>query len=216
MKLLDWFGELDKAAKVLLTVAVMLVGSSLYHSCNSDNALAQFRHKYEVYRDSTEALLKQNDVLKAIAKVQHDSAEAANAKADLLSRRINSLAASNKTLHHSNDSLTTVVLADTTVPPEAKVLIANLEVEVDSLTAQVVLDSIRDEQRLKVIALFRTQAETNERRADVLEAQLRALPNGPKKEKLLGLIPLPSRQTSFFVGLGVGVVSHVVVNKLTK
>lgn len=213
MKLSEIWSNFNTTAKLLLIFASLLTIGSVFRSCNSQSNLEKFREEYATYRDSVQLTLNQADSLNRLAQAQRDSAAKALAKSDSISQQLDSLAEITDRLHQRNDSLTQVVLSDTTTPPLVKQVIAGLTAENDSLRSQLDLAKERDEKRLRAIALFRGEAETQKNRADELEDRLRRLPQGPKSEKLLGLIPLPSRTTSFFVGVGVGVVASSLTDR---
>lgn len=205
--------DLTQAGKLILGFAAVLVVGSIYHSCTTESKLETFRKQYNAYRDSVVVSLKRADSLNLVMQSQQNSARLANARADSLSRRLASLQVENTILHRRNDSIVSQVLSDTAIPSTAKAAIAALQQENDNLRNQIALDATRDDERVRAIAQLEGALEAANKRADELQSRLRALPASPKSEKLFGVIALPSRTTSFFIGAMVGIVANQLVER---
>jgi chromosome segregation ATPase len=136
----------------------------------------------------------------ARARAEEDSTRSAKGRADSLAR----VAAESKT---AADSATYYRQAYAERTAEAEGLRRSLASREDALT-----------ESYAASARLAAAADSADRRRKVVEDQnldlTRALKKAAKKDKLLGLIPLPSRTSSFLVGVGVGGVTYALVADL--
>lgn len=236
MKLLTIWQEFNKTAKtVIIILAVVLIGSFVL-SFAQESKIDRWREAYEEFQDSAQAVLEFADSVEALADSAMAVADSAKQVADSVTQEIeivNAQAAAarrqNRVLEARNDSIFDEITegvedveeAVAAAPEPAKPWVRlsfslrneNLELrnEVDLLHMQINNFEIRDNARLGTIAALEATVIFQKERADSLEAIVLAIPDAPPREKLLGIIPLPSRKTSFVVGAVVGVVTTAVI-----
>lgn len=211
LNFLQVWQELNRTTKLVVVVLLLVAVAASYKSCTSQSTLDKFRKEYNQYKDTVAVTLHNAELLKIQARKDSLAAEAAVARADSLRKRITQLNSVNQQLHHQNDSLATVVLSDTTLSPEARTLITNLQTENTGLRNQIALYAAQDSANILAIGNFKLALAAQTARGDSLEKRLNALPQTPKSDKLLGFIPLPSRTVVFFVGTATGLVLSRVI-----
>ncbi len=209
---------------------------SLYHSFTSESKLDKWRTDFAEFREEAAVTVKLADSLQQLANVAVAVADSANERADRLTievqergERITELEARTEEIEVANDSTFVALMQgrdeETVVREEHPVaapwirLTFSLRKENSLLTQQIVEFrqqvkdfEKRDSARLTTIMAWETGFNLQQARADSLQRIVINIPKGPPKEKLFGIIPLPSRQTSFIVGTIVGVVLYTVAN----
>ena len=205
--------------KSTLLNAIIIVAVAFFIGwCSRSPSLQEWRAKYGLYRDSVNLVIRQNvasrkslDSLRALARQDSIAAEQWKAR----SERLNSTVA---LLHAANDSLRKELPTDLSACDSVLVcanmhkLANGLSVEVDSLRQQnahlasAYASEVQETGRLRLALSIANRQLVDD------STQMAKLPPPPPQEKLLGLIPLPSRTASFFIGAGATAVTAIVVS----
>ncbi len=237
MKLMEVWSNFNKTAKLLLVVVGIALVVSLIHSLTAESKAERWRDDYEAWRDTAEVRAEQADSLRELADSAEMVANTSQAAADSIrgeiqtrDRIILDMQAESDSVREVNDS-TFDELVDGR--PEEEVVTASsdetkpwvrltfdLREEIWQLASQVKVFEIQvDDYRTAArkdsttIGSLRASLFFQTARADTLERSVITIPPAPPRERLLGIIPLPSRKTSFLVGLGVGIVTYIAVDK---
>ena len=235
-KTLQFWNNFNKTAKLALIVLAGFLAMSLYHSFTSESKLDGWRTDFEEFREEAAVTVALADSLQQLADSAVSVADSANLRADSLTievqerdSRITELESRTEEIEIANDStfsaLTqgrdeeTVVYEEHPAAEPWIRLTFSLRKENSLLTQQNDLFrqqstdfERRDAARVRTIMALRTGLNFQEARADSLQQIVINIPKGPPTKKLFGIIPLPSRQTSFIVGTIVGVVLYTVAN----
>lgn len=235
-KALQFWNNFNKTAKLVLIVLAGFLVMSLYHSFTRESKLDKWRTDFKEFREEAAVTVVLADSLQQLADSAVAVADSANLRADSLTvevqerdDRITELMVITEEIEVANDStfatLTqgrdeeTVVYEEHPVAEPWIRLTFSLREENSLLTrqndlfrSQTIDFDRRDAARLTTIMALRTGFNFQKTRADSLQEVVINIPKGPPKEKLFGIIPLPSRQTSFIIGTIVGVVLYTVAN----
>ena len=228
------WSNFNKSAQILITVLVVVLGGSLWHSCSSESAIDRWRKDFTEFRETAQTSAQElADSLNALTDSAIVVAEAAGIEADRLSGviedrdfTIKELQTKTEEVEVANDStfdeLTDGKDVDQVVEenvPQAEQWIRftfNLRDETSLLRQQNVLFGQqivsfeqRDIARITEITSLRAGLTFQTVRADSLHVIVLNIPEGPPKEKFL-FFNLPSRKTSFIVGSIVGVIGFLL------
>lgn len=181
-------------------------------TCTStDIPLDKYNHAVQTWKDSTSRVLANNDSAMKIVfetKKQADSLALLAAKKDTainkLNTKVNVYKAKADSLYKvaTHDSTVCVNLCDTW-----KATAIGYKVVVDSQAKIINQDSVRYAEEVEAYRKLGISYTTVVGLNDTLATELKRPIPVYKEEKLLGFIPLPSRKTSFVVGLVTGVVA---------
>lgn len=226
----------NKSARILLIFLGILLAGSFYRGCASDSAADRWRTQYEEFRDRAEAVSTIADSLQGVADSALASANAADA---LAQEKINQIEQQQKEISDlqgridisetQNDAVFTELTHEQDVetvvdefPPAAEVWIRfsfNLREEnillkrqIEAFKVQIIGFRDLDLTRQAESSDLRTALANQTARADSLQLVILSIPPAPPKEKFLGIIPLPSRKTSLYIGAGLGVLAHIALN----
>lgn len=225
MKGLETWQAFNKSAKIAVSVLVAFLVVSLVRSCGSESELDKWRSDFNDFRDSarteaealTDSLGAVTDSVLAVAEAANDRADSLTVeiadKDDIiedLQERTEVIAVANDStfsaLTHGND---VDVVVDENVPQaEPWIRLAfsqrdqiGLLIQSNIVFSEKIFDlEERDVDRVIVISSLRAGLMFQTERADSLRIIVLNIPTGPPQEKLLGFIPLPSRQASFLIG----------------
>jgi hypothetical protein len=175
---------------------------------------AEFEKKMQVWKDSTKLLIQHKDSVEKvvfIAKSSADSLVADAAKKDTAIRKLNNRVVK---LQHTADSLYSAAKTDTStcinLCGKWHVAADSLKVVVDSQAVIINQDSVRYAEQVEAYKKLGIAFTTTIHLTDSLSRRLETVPTY-KKEKFLGLFPMPSRTTSFVVGTAVGIIGTVFI-----
>jgi hypothetical protein len=235
-KALQFWNNFNKTAKLVLIVLGGFLAMSLYHSFTSESKLDTWRTDFKEFREEAAVTIQLADSLQQLADVAVAVADSATERADSLVGEvrgrdllISDLRDRTKEIEVANDStfatLTQGRDEETVVREEHPVAVPwirltfSLRKENSLLSKQIDVFRVQrtsfeelDATRLTTIMAWETGFNLQRARADSLQQIVINIPDAPPTEKLFGIIPLPSRQTSFIVGAVVGVVLYTVAN----
>lgn len=230
-KVLQFWNNFNKSAKLGLIILAGFLVMSLYHSFASESKLDRWRTDFEEFREEAAMTVVLADSLHQLADSAIAVADSANLRADSLTieveerdsliteleQRTEEIEVANDStfsaLTQGRDEKTVVEEEHPAAEPWIRLTFSlrkenSLVIQQNDLFRQQRTDfERRDAFRVRTIMALRTGLNFQEDRADSLQQIVINIPKGPPKEKLFGLIPLPSRQTSFIVGAVVGVIA---------
>jgi len=232
MKVLEIWKAFNKTAKISIIVLGLLFVGSFAMAFIKEGQIDRWRKGYEAYRDTAQAAVEWgrlqalradsavqvSDSSKAVADELREENKAIKRRTEEAERRSRRLAAANDSLFAEvSEGATTVEEAVENTPEEAHPWVRlsfSLYEENDALKEEIELwkmqvDNLEGENtalRQSIVSL-ESAVVFQEERADSLETIIVNLPEGPPSEKLLGIIPLPSRKASLIVGFIGGVVT---------
>ncbi len=227
----------NKSAQIAITVLVVILAGSVYHSCASESAIDRWRDDFNEFRENAQlSAVQLADSLNALTDSAIVVADAAGIRADSLTGDIASrdsviegMQAAVVEIEVVNDSTFDALTGGEGVEQVVEENVSQaapwirlsftlrdenslLRLLGDSLTSQVTAFETRDSTRVTEITSLRAGLSFQTVRADSLHVIVLAIPEGPPKEKFL-FFNLPSRKTSFIVGTIAGVVGFVLFDK---
>ena len=228
----------NQSAKIVITVVFAFLVLSLVHSCGLTSDIDQWRSDFDKFRTGAQtSAVELSDSLNARTDSVVAEAAAATDRADLLTiaiadkddiiedlqERTEEIAVANDStfaaLTHGND--VNEVVAENAPQAEPWIRLTfgqndqiGLLIEQNIVFSEKVWDlEQRDVERVTAANALRAGLAYQIQRADSLQTIVLNIPSGPPKERLLGFIPLPSRQTSFWAGAIGGVITYIVVDQ---
>jgi len=193
---------------ILLGVCLAIAAFATYRYYSKDMQLAEFIVKYDKFQADAVKVTKWADSL-AIEAAKKDSVIATQEiVVDRLKKNDVVIAVTNKKLMSKADSLK----AAAKLIGDKDSLITNQSETIEVLTTVVTNDSIRFIAKDSIITLrdrqldmAKASAELYRKRGDSLQMVINMRPIAPvASTKILGIIPLPSRTTSFILGIAAG------------
>ncbi len=228
------WSNFNKSAQILITILVVVLGVSLWHSCSSESAIDKWRTDFAEFRENAQTSAQVlTDSLGAITDSALVVAESARVEADSLTgviaerdTTIAELSLVSDSSAAANDSTFSDLTGDES---EGEIVAANvpsaepwirftfrlreennaLDRQIKEFRSQVKDFKRKDLDRLSEISSWTLIARTQRFRADSLHTIVINIPEGPPKEKFL-FFTLPSRKTSFIAGGIVGVVGFII------
>ena len=197
--------------KVKLLVLLLTFAGVLYwQDSTSDDAMDKYIEEYKAFQAKADSVTELADSLKEEIVIADNESRAAESRAKILGRQVNSL--KNETLSMEERAevmketlLDTLELARQVLPLKDSIIakqketIAAQDGQVTEL--QSALQSKDNALRMALI------------RGDSLQAVINLIPPAPKNPNRMFGIKLPSRKVSFLVGLGMGIGTSILVVK---
>lgn len=238
MKGLEIWQAFNKSAKIAVVVLLGFLATSVWHSCSSESEIDQWRTDFNNFRDNaqasavalTDSLNARTDSVIAIVETSDERADSLTFEITERDDEIENLQDRAEVIIVATDStfgaLTSGQDVETVVEenvPQAEPwirLVYGLH-EVNGILIQAnikfseqVFDlEQRDKERVIAADALRAGLMFQTQRADLLQIIVLNIPTGPPIEKLLGFIPLPSRQTSFILGGITAIVGYITFDK---
>lgn len=187
---------------VFIAIIAYQIGKS-----GKETELDIYRTQIEEFQQEVDDVMEFSDSLESENRRLLRSLNDIQDEAEDLQEENRELGLTNDDLQKTADSLKLVVNREITepIPTEVVQYITVLETQVDSLQSQVgVLEELVIITQNEVALFSRLYRQENQR-ADSLRVVLQNFPSDvPDNENLFGIIPLPSRTSSFAVGAVVG------------
>ena len=197
--------------KVKLLGLLLVFAAALYwQDSTSDDAMDKYIEEYKAFQAKADSTTKLADSLKAEIVIADNESRAAESRAKILGRQVNSL--KNETLSMEERAevmketlLDTLELARQVLPLKDSIIakqketIAAQDGQVTEL--QSALQSKDNALRMALI------------RGDSLQAVINLIPPAPKNPNRMFGFKLPSRKASFLVGVAMGVGTSILVVK---
>ena len=197
--------------KVKLLGLLLVFAAALYwQDSTSDDAMDKYIEEYKAFQAKADSVTELADSLKAEIVIADNESRAAESRAKILGRQVNSL--KNETLSMEERAevmketlLDTLELARQVLPLKDSIIakqketIAAQDGQVTEL--QSALQSKDNALRMALI------------RGDSLQAVINLIPPAPKNPNRMFGFKLPSRKASFAIGLAMGIGAGVLVIK---
>ena len=194
----------------LLGLLLAFAGVLYWQDSTSDDAMDKYIEEYKQFQAKADSVTKLADSLKAEIVIADNESRAAESRAKILGRQVNSL--KNETLSMEERAevmketlLDTLELARQVLPLKDSIIakqketIAAQDGQVTEL--QSALQSKDNALRMALI------------RGDSLQAVINLIPPAPKNPNRMFGFKLPSRKASFLVGVAMGVGTSILVVK---
>lgn len=203
---------LNKNLVAIILIACVVVGTSYIKDISANTDLEDYIEQVDQFAVVVGGLLDYTDSLKTrfaeleqenVKLLQHDT---------ILTSQVDSLNEEIVVLQPKLDSLQAIVDTISYIPEPVQDYIIELVTQNTTLT-----DAASASERLvgnlrSQIFTVTIQRDIQQTRADSLEIVIQQFPfDVPDNEHIWGVIPLPSRTTSFFVGAAVATLGTVVI-----
>ena len=238
MKGLETWQAFNKSAKIVVVVLVAFLASSVVRSCGLTSDIDQWRNDFNDFRETAQAdavilsdsLNARTDSVIAVVEIADKRADSLTTEIAERNDEIEDLQTRTEVIAVANDSTFDALAHGNSIEavvdknvPQAEPWIRLAFGQRDQIgllirsnivfSEQVFALEQRDAERVTAADALRAGLMFQTQRADSLHIIVLNIPTGPPKEKLLGFIPLPSRQTSFWFGAIGGVITYLAVDK---
>ncbi len=194
----------------LLSLLLVFAGVLYWQDSTSDDAMDKYIEEYKQFQAKADSVTELADSLKEEIVIADNESRAAESRAKLLGRQVNSL--KNETLSMEERAemmketlLDTLELARQVLPLKDSI-IAKQKETIDAQGTQVTeLESaLSSKDNALRMAMMR---------GDSLQAVINLIPPAPKNPNRMFGFKLPSRKASFAVGLAMGLGASILVIK---
>ena len=202
---------LEKKMKVkLLVIFLIFAGVMYWQDSTSDDAMDKYIKEYKAFQAKADSVTELADSLKEEIIIADNESRAAESRAKVLGRQVNSLR--NETLSMEERAevmketlLDTLELARQVLPLKDSIIAKQKETITLQSTQVTELESAlgKKDDALKLALM----------RGDSLQAVINLIPPAPKNPNRMFGIKLPSRKASFLVGVAMGVGTSILVVK---
>jgi len=197
--------------KVKLLGLLLVFAAALYwQDSTSDDAMDKYIEEYKQFQAKADSVTKLADSLKAEIVIADNESRAAESRAKILGRQVNSL--KNETLSMEERAevmketlLDTLELARQVLPLKDSI-IAKQKETIAAQDGQVteLQSALQNKDNALRMAMMR---------GDSLQAVINLIPPAPKNPNRMFGFKLPSRKASFAIGLAMGIGAGVLVIK---
>lgn len=215
MKTLNQILEFLKDNLQLVVAVILVAGLSSYAGmCSQQDDIDKWRDRYNNYRESTQEIVDNYPVLQdSLANIQV-FIDAANDSIDNLNENLDQRDEELANLDARIDSLRGLITDQDleVLPPNIQTYIATLEETVEIQEVQIDSLNARDRLRVRVINDLTLQNDLLSTQLDSVVTILEGTPEDPgNPNKILGFIPKPTRTQSFLAGVGLTLLTVLVV-----
>jgi hypothetical protein len=190
--------EPEKKMKVkLLGLLLAFAGILYWQDSTSDDAMDKYIEEYKAFQAKADSVTELADSLKEEIVIADNESRAAESRAKILGRQVNSL--KNETLSMEERLARQVLPLKDSIISKQKETIAAQDGQVTEL--QSALQSKDNALRMAMM------------RGDSLQAVINLIPPAPKNPNRMFGFKLPSRKASFAIGLAMGLGAGVLVIK---
>jgi membrane-associated HD superfamily phosphohydrolase len=203
--------EPEKKMKVkLLGLLLVFAGVLYWQDSTSDDAMDKYIEEYKAFQAKADSVTELADSLKAEIVIADNESRAAESRAKILGRQVNSL--KNETLSMEERAevmketlLDTLELARQVLPLKDSI-IAKQKETIAAQDGQVteLQSALQSKDNALRMAMMR---------GDSLQAVINLIPPAPKNPNRMFGFKLPSRKASFAIGLAMGIGAGVLVIK---
>jgi len=203
--------ELERKMKVKLLVLLLTFAGILYwQDSTNDDAMDKYIEEYKEFQAKADSVTEFADSLKEEIIIADNESRAAEGRAKILSRQVNSL--KNETLSMEERAetmketlLDTLELARQILPLKDSIIAKQKETIIAQGTQVTELESaLQSKDNALKLALIR---------GDSLQMVVNLIPPAPKNPNRMFGFKLPSRKASFAVGLAMGLGAGILVIK---
>jgi hypothetical protein len=194
----------------LLGLLLVFAGVLYWQDSTSDDAMDKYIAEYKQFQAKADSVTELADSLKEEIIIADNESRAAESRAKVLGRQVNSLR--NETLSMEERAevmketlLDTLELARQVLPLKDSIIAKQKETITLQSTQVTELESAlgKKDDALKLALM----------RGDSLQAVINLIPPAPKNPNRMFGIKLPSRKASFLVGVAMGVGTSILVVK---
>ena len=193
-----------------MLIAAGVLGLVMYVKNDSQDEMDKYIAEYKVFQAKVEAATELADSLKAEIVVADNESRAAESRAKVLSRQVNTLR--DETLNMEERAevmketmLDTLELARQLLPLKDSIIAKQKEtIDVQGGQVKELESALSSKDNALRMAMIR---------GDSLQAVINLIPPAPKNPNRMFGIKLPSRKASFAVGLAMGLGAGVLVIK---
>jgi len=203
--------ELEKKMKVKLLGLLLVFASALYwQDARSDDAMDKYIAEYKAFQAKADSTTKLADSLKAEIVIADNESRAAEGRAQILGRQVNSLKNQTSSMMDRatelQETLTDTVEMARQLLPLKDSIIAQQQETINTQSAQVseLERALQNKDNALRLALIR---------GDSLQSVINIIPPAPKNPNRILGFKLPSRKTTFVVGLAMGLGTSILVVK---
>jgi membrane-associated HD superfamily phosphohydrolase len=194
----------------LLGLLLVFAGVLYWQDSTSDDAMDKYIEEYKAFQAKADSVTELADSLKAEIVIADNESRAAESRAKILGRQVNSL--KNETLSMEERAevmketlLDTLELARQVLPLKDSI-IAKQKETIAAQDGQVteLQSALQSKDNALRMAMMR---------GDSLQAVINLIPPAPKNPNRMFGFKLPSRKASFAIGLAMGIGAGVLVIK---
>ena len=194
----------------LLGLLLVFAGALYWQDSTSDDAMDKYIEEYKQFQAKADSVTELADSLKAEIVIADNESRAAESRAKILGRQVNSL--KNETLSMEERAevmketlLDTLELARQVLPLKDSI-IAKQKETIAAQDGQVteLQSALQSKDNALRMAMMR---------GDSLQAVINLIPPAPKNPNRMFGFKLPSRKASFAIGLAMGIGAGVLVIK---
>jgi hypothetical protein len=194
----------------LLGLLLVFAGTLYWQDSTSDDAMDKYIEEYKAFQAKADSVTELADSLKAEIVIADNESRAAESRAKILGRQVNSL--KNETLSMEERAevmketlLDTLELARQVLPLKDSI-IAKQKETIAAQDGQVteLQGALQSKDNALRMAMMR---------GDSLQAVINLIPPAPKNPNRMFGFKLPSRKASFLVGIAMGVGTSILVVK---
>ena len=194
----------------LLGLLLVFAAALYWQDSTSDDAMDKYIAEYKAFQAKADSTTKLADSLKVEIVIADNESRAAEGRAQILGRQVNSLKNQTSSMMERaselQETLTDTVEMARQLLPLKDSIIAQQQETINTQSAQVselerALQSKDNALRLALI------------RGDSLQSVINIIPPAPKNPNRMFGFKLPSRKASFLVGVAMGVGTSILVVK---
>jgi hypothetical protein len=203
--------EPEKKMKVkLLGLLLVFAGVLYWQDSTSDDAMDKYIEEYKAFQAKADSVTELADSLKEEIVIADNESRAAESRAKILGRQVNSL--KNETLSMEERAevmketlLDTLELARQVLPLKDSIIAKQKEtIAVQDGQVTELQSALQSKDNALRMAMMR---------GDSLQAVINLIPPAPKNPNRMFGFKLPSRKASFAIGLAMGIGAGVLVIK---
>lgn len=193
-----------------MLVAAGLLGVVMYVKNDSQDEMDKYIAEYKVFQAKAEAATELADSLKQEIVIADNESRAAESRAKVLSRQVNTLRDETLSMEERAEVmketlLDTLVLARQLLPLKDSIIAKQKEtIDVQGGQVKELESALLSKDNALRMAMIR---------GDSLQAVINLIPPAPKNPNRMFGIKLPSRKASFAIGLAMGLGAGVLVIK---
>ena len=193
-----------------MLIAAGVLGLVMYVKNDSQDEMDKYIAEYKVFQAKADAATELADSLKAEIVVADNESRAAESRAKVLSRQVNTLRDETLSMEERAEvmketMLDTLELARQLLPLKDSIIAKQKEtIDVQGGQVKELESALSSKDNALRMALIR---------GDSLQAVINLIPPAPKNPNRMFGIKLPSRKASFAVGLAMGLGAGVLVIK---
>ena len=194
----------------LLGLLLVFAGVLYWQDSTSDDAMDKYIEEYKQFQAKADSVTELADSLKEEIIIADNESRAAESRAKLLGRQVNSL--KNETLSMEERAemmketlLDTLELARQVLPLKDSIIAKQKEtIETQSTQVTELESALQNKDNALKLAMMR---------GDSLQAVINLIPPAPKNPNRMLGFKLPSRKASFLIGAAMGLGAGILVIK---